>query len=105
MDLRQGRPRSKQHAFIQTFYLREYEIDRSRGIITRKLSDDRTLLRALQHVIRELVYAGHRHTHSACTDAIASLEQVQHFREFLGMMPEATILSHTVDKLAKISAD
>ena len=38
---------SKLHAFVQTFCPHAYEIDRSRGIITRKLSDDRTLSRAL----------------------------------------------------------
>ena len=38
---------SKLHAFVQTFCPHVHEIDRSHGIITRKLSDDRTLLRAL----------------------------------------------------------
>jgi hypothetical protein len=38
-------------------------------------------------------------------DAIASLEQVQHFLEFQGMMHEATILSRTVDDLARVSAN
>ena len=36
-----------QHAFVQTFYPRKYEIDRSRGIITRKLSEVWMLSRAL----------------------------------------------------------
>ena len=38
-------------------------------------------------------------------DAFASLEQVQHFLEFRGMMHEATILSRTVDDLARVSAN
>ena len=38
-------------------------------------------------------------------DGIASLEQVQHFLEFRGMMHKATVLSQTVDDLARVSAN
>ena len=38
-------------------------------------------------------------------DAMASLEQVQHFLDFRGMMHEPTILSHTVEDLARVSAN
>ena len=39
---------NKLHAFVQTFSPHAHEIDWSRGIITRKLSDDRMLSRALK---------------------------------------------------------
>lgn len=38
-------------------------------------------------------------------DAIASLEQVQHFLEFPERIPKGSSLSRTVDNLAKISAN
>ena len=38
-------------------------------------------------------------------DAIASIEQVQHFLEFQGMKHEATILSHAVDVLSRVSTN